>query len=108
ERQARAARPTPTPALRIGRWRESKGLSPDSSGPGPLRDLPDWSFVDGRPSPLWRGQLRRLKENEEMARRVLKLSKALDVAKAKKEATGEIQIPQLRPKGSQYRPVQST
>uniref|UniRef100_A0A8C0V9Y9 Large ribosomal subunit protein mL52 n=1 Tax=Cyanistes caeruleus TaxID=156563 RepID=A0A8C0V9Y9_CYACU len=37
------------------------------SGPGPLRDLPDWSFADGRPSPPWRGQLRRLREQRELA-----------------------------------------
>ncbi|XP_066064307.1 large ribosomal subunit protein mL52-like isoform X5 [Chamaea fasciata] len=51
ERQARAARPWPRPPQRIGELRESFGLSPSSSGPGPLRDLPDWSFSDGRPSP---------------------------------------------------------
>ncbi|XP_066064062.1 uncharacterized protein [Chamaea fasciata] len=66
ERQARAARPWPRPPQRIGEWRESFGLSPSFSGPGPLRDLPDWSFSDGRPSPPWRGQLRRLQENQEL------------------------------------------
>ncbi|XP_058709192.1 large ribosomal subunit protein mL52 isoform X1 [Poecile atricapillus] len=45
ERQARSLRPLPRPPPRIGQWRESFGLSPSPSGPGPLRDLPDWSFA---------------------------------------------------------------
>ncbi|XP_077646051.1 large ribosomal subunit protein mL52 isoform X1 [Lonchura striata] len=44
ERQARWLRPLPRPPQRIGQWREAQGLSPSTSGPGPLRDLPDWSF----------------------------------------------------------------
>uniref|UniRef100_A0A8B9VLT5 Large ribosomal subunit protein mL52 n=1 Tax=Anas zonorhyncha TaxID=75864 RepID=A0A8B9VLT5_9AVES len=44
-----------------------RGLAPSQSGPGPLRDLPDWSFADGRPAPLWRGQQRRRREDEALA-----------------------------------------
>ncbi|XP_066064059.1 large ribosomal subunit protein mL52-like isoform X2 [Chamaea fasciata] len=83
ERQARAARPWPRPPQRIGEWRESFGLSPSFSGPGPLRDLPDWSFSDGRPSPPWRGQLRRLQENQELVRRALTLSRSLEATKCR-------------------------
>ncbi|XP_066064303.1 uncharacterized protein [Chamaea fasciata] len=54
ERQARAARPWPRPPQRIGELRESFGLSPSSSGPGPLRDLPDWSFSGEPTTPLIR------------------------------------------------------
>ncbi|XP_032940284.1 39S ribosomal protein L52, mitochondrial [Catharus ustulatus] len=81
ERQARSARPLPRPPQRISQWREAQGLSPSSSGPGPLRDLPDWSFADGRPSPPWRGQQRRRSQNEELVRRALALSRSLDAAK---------------------------
>nr|XP_041568832.1 39S ribosomal protein L52, mitochondrial isoform X2 [Taeniopygia guttata] len=66
ERQARSLRPLPRPPQRIGQWREAQGLSPSPSGPGPLRDLPDWSFSDGRPSPPWRGQERRISESREL------------------------------------------
>ncbi|XP_058709193.1 large ribosomal subunit protein mL52 isoform X2 [Poecile atricapillus] len=81
ERQARSLRPLPRPPPRIGQWRESFGLSPSPSGPGPLRDLPDWSFADGRPSPPWRGQLRRLREQRELVCRALALSRSLEAAK---------------------------
>ncbi|XP_010725119.1 39S ribosomal protein L52, mitochondrial [Meleagris gallopavo] len=67
ERRALNARPVPAAPQRIGQWRVSQGLAPGSSGYGPLRDRPDWSFVDGRPAPLWTGQLRRRQENEELA-----------------------------------------
>uniref|UniRef100_A0A493U395 Large ribosomal subunit protein mL52 n=1 Tax=Anas platyrhynchos platyrhynchos TaxID=8840 RepID=A0A493U395_ANAPP len=67
ELQARALQPSPAPSLRIGQWRVTRGLAPSQSGPGPLRDLPDWSFADGRPAPLWRGQQRRRREDEALA-----------------------------------------
>uniref|UniRef100_A0A8C8RU20 Large ribosomal subunit protein mL52 n=1 Tax=Pelusios castaneus TaxID=367368 RepID=A0A8C8RU20_9SAUR len=41
------------------------GLAPSSAGYGPLRDLPDWSFVDGRPAPPWKGQTRRRQEDKQ-------------------------------------------
>ncbi|XP_062368361.1 large ribosomal subunit protein mL52 [Cinclus cinclus] len=81
ERQARCVRPLPRPPQRIGQWREAQGISPSSSGPGPLRDLPDWSFSDGRPSPPWRGQLRRQRQNQELVYRALALSRSLEAAK---------------------------
>ncbi|KAM9510379.1 large ribosomal subunit protein mL52 [Guaruba guarouba] len=80
ERQSRWTRPTPPRPQRISQWRVAQGWAPSTSGYGPLRDLPDWSFVDGRPAPLWKGQQRRLQENEALARRALKLSQALDGA----------------------------
>ncbi|XP_071885901.1 large ribosomal subunit protein mL52 isoform X2 [Anas platyrhynchos] len=51
ELQARALQPSPAPSLRIGQWRVTRGLAPSQSGPGPLRDLPDWSFAAPRPGP---------------------------------------------------------
>ncbi|XP_061298986.1 large ribosomal subunit protein mL52 [Pezoporus flaviventris] len=107
ERQAQSLRPTPPRPQRIGQWRVAQGWAPSTAGYGPLRDLPDWSFVDGRPAPLWKGQQRRLQENEALARRALKLSQALDGAAqsgggGSKEAAGP---PPLKPKGAQYKPV---
>ncbi|XP_071659331.1 large ribosomal subunit protein mL52-like [Patagioenas fasciata] len=106
ERHVRNLRPLPRPPQRIGQWRVEHGLSPGSSGFGPLRDLPDWSFVDGRPAPLWKGQQRRLRENEELARRAVGLIGALDAAASRGRPTG-VPAPQLRPKGSQRPPGRS-
>ncbi|XP_072216801.1 large ribosomal subunit protein mL52 [Excalfactoria chinensis] len=83
ERRALSARPIPSAPQRIGQWRVSKGLAPGTSGYGPLRDRPDWSFVDGRPAPLWAGQLRRRHDNEELARRAVSLIQSMEAAKQK-------------------------
>ncbi|KAM6188381.1 large ribosomal subunit protein mL52 isoform 2-T2 [Sarcoramphus papa] len=107
ERQARSLRPLPRPAQRIGQWRVAQGFAPSTAGYGPLRDLPDWSFVDGRPAPLWKGQLRRLQEDEAFARRAVKLSQVLDAAAERGEPEG-VPSPGLRPKGSQRRPVRTS
>ncbi|XP_075346850.1 large ribosomal subunit protein mL52 [Mycteria americana] len=104
ERQARALRPLPAPAQRIGQWRVAQGFAPSTAGYGPLRDLPDWAFADGRPAPLWKGQLRRLQENEALARRAVTLSRVLDAA-AQRGDPGEAPGPRLRPKGSRRRPA---
>ncbi|XP_069629904.1 large ribosomal subunit protein mL52 [Haliaeetus albicilla] len=107
ERQARSLRPLPRPAQRIGQWRVAQGFAPSTAGYGPLRDLPDWAFADGRPAPLWKGQLRRLQENEALARRAVKLSRILAAAAERGEPQG-VPPPRLRPKGSQRPPVQTS
>ncbi|XP_064331601.1 large ribosomal subunit protein mL52 isoform X1 [Phalacrocorax carbo] len=86
---------------------DRQGFAPSTAGFGPLRDLPDWSFVDGRPAPLWKGQLRRLQENEALARRAVKLSQVLEAAASRGEPGGAA-APRLRPKGSQCRPVRTS
>ncbi|XP_074991421.1 large ribosomal subunit protein mL52 isoform X2 [Calonectris borealis] len=104
ERHARSLRPLPRPAQRIGQW---QGLAPSTAGYGPLRDPPDWAFADGRPAPLWKGQQRRLRESEELARRAVTLSRALEAAAGGGER-GAAPSPRLRPKGSQRRPVRTS
>ncbi|XP_069735310.1 large ribosomal subunit protein mL52 [Phaenicophaeus curvirostris] len=108
ELQARALRPPPPRAQRLGEWRVEQGLAPSSSGYGPLRDRPDWSFVDGRAAPLWKGQLRRLRENQELALRAVSLLGALEAAAARGGVAGGSPRPRLRPKGSQYAPVRTS
>uniref|UniRef100_A0A8C8RR44 Large ribosomal subunit protein mL52 n=1 Tax=Pelusios castaneus TaxID=367368 RepID=A0A8C8RR44_9SAUR len=54
------------------------GLAPSSAGYGPLRDLPDWSFVDGRPAPPWKGQTRRRQEDKAFAQRVALLAQEME------------------------------
>ncbi|XP_048218748.1 39S ribosomal protein L52, mitochondrial isoform X2 [Perognathus longimembris pacificus] len=59
-------------------WRLKQGLAASPSGYGPLTELPDWSFADGRPAPPMKGQLRRKAQREEFARRVVLLSQEMD------------------------------
>ncbi|XP_052047474.1 39S ribosomal protein L52, mitochondrial isoform X3 [Apodemus sylvaticus] len=48
-------------------WRLQQGLAANPSGYGPLTELPDWSFADGRPAPPMKGQLRRKAQREKLA-----------------------------------------
>ncbi|XP_075716809.1 large ribosomal subunit protein mL52 [Rhinoderma darwinii] len=59
-------------------WRIGHGFARSGSEYGPLTDLPDWSFVDGRPAPPWKGQTRRKEENKELASRIVMLSNEID------------------------------
>ncbi|KAL2790207.1 39S ribosomal protein L52, mitochondrial isoform c [Daubentonia madagascariensis] len=61
-----------------GQWRLQQGLAANPSGYGPLTELPDWSFADGRPAPPMKGQLRRRAQREKFARRVVLLSQEMD------------------------------
>ncbi|XP_055471618.1 39S ribosomal protein L52, mitochondrial isoform X1 [Psammomys obesus] len=61
-----------------GQWRLQQGLAANPSGYGPLTELPDWSFADGRPAPPMKGQLRRKAQREKLARRVVLLTQEMD------------------------------
>ncbi|XP_004079883.1 39S ribosomal protein L52, mitochondrial [Oryzias latipes] len=68
-----------TCGVRAGeKWRKEHGLSRSGTEYGPLTDLPDWSFADGRPAPPMKGQLRRKQEREVLARRIVMLSTEMD------------------------------
>ncbi|XP_023393959.1 39S ribosomal protein L52, mitochondrial isoform X6 [Pteropus vampyrus] len=55
-------------AIRAGsQWRLQQGLAASPSGYGPLTELPDWSYADGRPAPPMKGQLRRKAQREKFA-----------------------------------------
>ncbi|XP_036740496.1 39S ribosomal protein L52, mitochondrial isoform X7 [Manis pentadactyla] len=54
-------------ALAGGQWRLQQGLAANPSGYGPLTELPDWSYADGRPAPPMKGQLRRKVQREKFA-----------------------------------------
>ncbi|XP_034532552.1 39S ribosomal protein L52, mitochondrial [Notolabrus celidotus] len=60
------------------KWRKEHGLSRTGSEYGPLTDLPDWSYADGRPAPPMKGQMRRKQEREVIARRIVMLSSEVD------------------------------
>ncbi|KAM9329585.1 large ribosomal subunit protein mL52 [Gastrophryne carolinensis] len=59
-------------------WRIQHGFARSDSEYGPLTDLPDWSFADGRPAPLWKGQIRRKEENAALASRIVFLNNEID------------------------------
>ncbi|XP_074928199.1 large ribosomal subunit protein mL52 [Chelonoidis abingdonii] len=88
-----------------------QGLAPSSAGYGPLRDLPDWSFVDGRPAPPWKGQTRRRQEDEAFARRVAMLHREMEQGlqrwqiqqRQQQEAKESKRQSQLQPKGAALR-----
>ncbi|CAH1778591.1 unnamed protein product [Owenia fusiformis] len=52
------------------KWRLQHGKARCGNEYGPLTDLPDWSYVDGRPAPLNRGQVRRIEERKQLAEQI--------------------------------------
>ncbi|XP_017574243.1 39S ribosomal protein L52, mitochondrial isoform X2 [Pygocentrus nattereri] len=90
------------------KWRLENGLAWTGSEYGPLTDLPDWSFADGRPAPPLKGQIRRQQQREEFARRAVYLNAEVDQGmetwRAKKEeeerAKEQLKSSMLKPKGN--------
>jgi large subunit ribosomal protein L52 len=55
-------------ALGAGKlWRQNVGLPKLQTARGPLIDLPDYSFVDGRPAPPAVGQVKRKELQKRLA-----------------------------------------
>ncbi|XP_017150606.1 39S ribosomal protein L52, mitochondrial [Drosophila miranda] len=97
-----------TTALAIDqKWREDKGLPENPNAFGPLTNLPDYTFLDGRPTPLGSNQKKRLVRQQEIATKIVELSGELEFAKQRYErqrvaaATEKQRIIQnkLKPKG---------
>lgn len=90
------------------KWRLENGLARGGSEYGPLTDLPDWSFADGRPSPPLKGQIRRQKQREEFARRAVYLNAEVDEGmkqwcerkEAEKQKEEHVKSLLLKPKGN--------
>ncbi|GIX92857.1 39S ribosomal protein L52, mitochondrial [Caerostris extrusa] len=58
------------------RWR--KGIPAKGLEYGPLADLPDWSYADGRPAPIPHGKVAKIKLQKEYLDQVINLSKEVD------------------------------
>lgn len=58
--------------LSLSRFRKRKGLPPDPKVSGPLTDDPDWSYPDGRPGLMNKGQSLRYLRDQEMATSMVK------------------------------------
>ncbi|XP_053324434.1 39S ribosomal protein L52, mitochondrial [Spea bombifrons] len=95
-----------TPLCAGQEWRIRNGFARSNSEYGPLTDLPDWSFADGRPAPTWKGHLRRKEEREALTRRVILLSTEMEAGltnwREKQQALEEEHVQkkkmQLKPK----------
>ncbi|XP_033626695.1 39S ribosomal protein L52, mitochondrial-like [Asterias rubens] len=61
-------------------WRISQGESQSGRDYGPLVDLPDWKYADGRPAPLGSGQLKRQQEQRQIAERIDRLASEMTAA----------------------------
>jgi len=61
-------------------WRKKRGFAANPNAYGPLVDGPDYSFIDGRPTPPGSGKIRRAVEQREIATKILELSKEVDFA----------------------------
>ncbi|XP_046431232.1 39S ribosomal protein L52, mitochondrial isoform X2 [Neodiprion virginianus] len=89
------------------RWRAKKGLTANPNTFGPLTNLPDYSFKDGRPTPLGVRHRDRLEKQREYAERIIKLTQEIDYAverhdRLQKEEAARIQAildRKLKPKG---------
>ncbi|XP_046749900.1 39S ribosomal protein L52, mitochondrial isoform X2 [Diprion similis] len=89
------------------RWRSKRGLTENPNTFGPLTNLPDYSFKDGRPTPLGVRHRERLEKQREYAERIIKLTQEIDYAverhdRLKKEEAAKNQAildRKLKPKG---------
>ncbi|XP_048373556.1 39S ribosomal protein L52, mitochondrial [Sphaerodactylus townsendi] len=94
-------------------WRLKHALPENGSDYGPMTDLPDWSFADGRPAPPMKGYLRRQEKNREFARRIAMISSEIDRGMEKWETNQREQRQQaeekrqnrLLPKGGSLPPL---
>nr|CAD7263228.1 unnamed protein product [Timema shepardi] len=86
------------------------GLCANPNGFGPLTNLPDFSYKDGRTTPLGVGQQARLLKQREFAKTVVKFCKEMDFAverhnrlqKEEEHNRQRILDSKLKPKGKQW------
>ncbi|XP_014365029.2 39S ribosomal protein L52, mitochondrial [Papilio machaon] len=96
-----------TQILNVKEWRVSRGLPVNKNAEGILTDGPDYTFLDGRPTPLLHKQKLRMLKQRDFASRIVELSSELDFAKtrhqkmleAKEEERNTILNNRLKPKG---------
>nr|AII98118.1 BLTX812 [Nephila pilipes] len=65
----------------VANWRLRQKLPAKGREYGPLTDLPDWSYADGRPAPLSEACKRKIKLNQEYLDQIIKLTKEVDKCK---------------------------
>ncbi|KAK2584111.1 hypothetical protein KPH14_006552 [Odynerus spinipes] len=88
-------------------WRMENGLTENPNAFGPLTNLPDYSFKDGRPVPLGVGQKKRMIKQQQYAAKIVQLVGEIDYAVARharlqeeeKQRRQNILDSKLKPKG---------
>ncbi|GLV34854.1 mitochondrial ribosomal protein L52 [Carabus blaptoides fortunei] len=91
----------------IQAYRKQKGQPMNPNSYGPLTDLPDFTYLDGRSTPLGMRQKKRMLKQKEIAQTILTLSKEIDFAvkrhedmvTTEKENAEKILANKLKPKG---------
>lgn len=63
--------------LSISRYRMRKGLPPAPTASGPLTDEPDWSYPDGTPGYMNKGQTLRYQRDQDMGKTIISYKKLL-------------------------------
>ncbi|XP_045766791.1 39S ribosomal protein L52, mitochondrial [Maniola jurtina] len=99
---------TCTTVSHMKQWRVSKGLSANRNAEGVLTDGPDYTFLDGRPTPLLQKQKKRMLKQQEFANQIVTLCSEVDFAKrrhqdmvqAKEQERQDIINNRLKPKGN--------
>ncbi|XP_026475752.1 39S ribosomal protein L52, mitochondrial-like [Ctenocephalides felis] len=69
--------------LKVGlnqEWRKQRDLPENPNRGGPLANLPDYTFLDGRPTPLGMNRLRKITKQREIAKQIVTLSSEIDFA----------------------------
>ncbi|XP_062544969.1 large ribosomal subunit protein mL52 isoform X2 [Armigeres subalbatus] len=59
---------------------KERNLPRNPNKSGPLTDLPDYTFLDGRVTPLGANQTKRLLQQHELANKIVTMSKEMDFA----------------------------
>ncbi|XP_043500224.1 39S ribosomal protein L52, mitochondrial [Polistes fuscatus] len=88
-------------------WRRNKGLTENPNAFGPLTNKPDYSFLDGKPTPFGVRQKARMIKQREYAAKIHKLVGEIDYAverhkrlqQEKEEERQKILDSKLKPKG---------
>lgn len=74
-------------------FRLRQGLARSGNEYGPLTDVPDWSFADGRAAPISKAQKHRNKRQYAIGLRIKTLLKEIDEAKEASTPTEEAKAP---------------
>ncbi|KAJ0178101.1 hypothetical protein K1T71_005924 [Dendrolimus kikuchii] len=96
-----------TSALNMKEWRVARGLSVNKNAEGVLTDAPDYTYLDGRPTPLLHKQKLRMLRQQDYAKKIVEMCSELDFAKqryqnmqrAKEQERQNIISNRLKPKG---------
>lgn len=90
------------------RWRENRGLTANPNAFGPLTNLPDYTFQDGKPTPLGVRQQTRMDKQRKYAAKIIQLVEEVDYAverhanllEERKQNRQQILDNKLKPKGN--------